>query len=166
VHYGFGTLPIYLLFAWLAIDVLQRVWLGLLVVALWGLSVGYLTCTSTWQIHHDGYQRGTGTPTLSNQMEVAQALRHYDNQRVWTDASVYPQALSTLRALTGIDPAARASPGPLLVRYVPDPLNRTDRIELAQLRSEADLPPGAHIVELVPTTIWFRKPQAPKAVAH
>ena len=72
--YYFGPLPTTLLFAWVALEVLDRVRLRGAAIALYGLCVAVATAAGIWQVHRFGWPRGSMSPNLGNQVEVARAL--------------------------------------------------------------------------------------------
>lgn len=145
-QYFFGTFILHVMFAWIGVDALSRIRLGGLATAVYGLSVGYITLASMWQIHHEGYDRDDITdsrmerPTLANQLEVARELNRYRDTRVMTDVLVYqkyPQSLRALRLLIPPEPgAAQAEHGRLVIRNRAGPTGRDSVIELSQAERE------------------------------
>lgn len=155
IHYGFGMFPFYVLFAWLAVDLLQRVRLGLVVIGVWSLALSYITLGGAWQVHHDGWARGWMSPPLNDQIEVAHSLNRYSNPTVWTEVPAFtsfPETLACIRQLGPRDPnpAPLTRPNALLIRYRPGSGADGSRIEMIEIHSAADIPVNARQVDLSP----------------
>ena len=152
-QYFFGTFPLYVLLAWSAVDDLSRLRLREMVIAAYGLSLAFITLGTLWHVHRLGWPRGTMSPTLNEQVELARELNRYSDTFAWTDVSCYqfdkPYALWVLRML---DPAdlnqPRKTSGHLVIRYRTGPDGPTGRIELIETRSSNDIPPNAKLVDL------------------
>lgn len=145
-QYFFGTFVLHALFAWIGVDALSRTRLGGVATAVYGLSVGYITLASMWQIHHEGYDRDDITdrrmerPTLANQAAVARQLNRYSNRQVLTDVLLYQkygQSLRCLRLLIPPEPGATQSRNDgLVIRNRAGPTGRDSVIELSQADAE------------------------------
>jgi hypothetical protein len=138
-QYYFGTLGLQILFAWIAVDALARLWrLDWAVIGVYGLCSAYLTIAGTIYIHRVGYARGTFRPHLSNQIQVALELNRYASPKVYTDVQMYqafPQAIRTLRLLM---PPARDvtqfTGKTLLIRNRSGPAGTDCDIELVEVK--------------------------------
>ncbi len=153
VSYYFGPFPITVLFAWTGIEAFGRLRLRGALVAVFGLCVGTLTCAGAWQVHRFGWPRGSMSPTLANQVEVARALNAYSDTWALTNVGTYQEyshALSTLRYLLPPPPGAHQThSGRLLIRYR-TALGDTDgRIELSEAQP-GDEPPHTRRVSVSP----------------
>ena len=146
-QYFFGTFALHVLFAWVGVDALsRRLRLGGLATAVYGLSVGYITLASMWQIHRESHDRDDLTdtrmerPTLANQVRVARELNAYADTRVKTDVRLYQkygQALRSLRLLIPPEPGvARPEHGRLVIRNRAGPTGRDSVIELSVAKRE------------------------------
>jgi hypothetical protein len=158
-QYCFGTFAIFVLFAWLGVDFLQRLRLGLPIIALWGLSMAYITLGSAWQIHAYGWERGKMSPSLNDQIEVAAALNHYRDRMIWTTVPLFQQYRLGIPALRLLNPPDEKNPGPesphgLLIRFHPGGDPRSSRIELIELHSLAERPVDAKQVNMWPINWW------------
>lgn len=156
-QYTFGTFPIHVLFGWFAVDLLQRVRLGLIVTAAWGLSLAYITLGSAWQIHRDGWSRWLFSASLDNQIEVARELNRYSDTTVWTNVRTYKsrptaQALQCLRVILPPDPAMVQirSPHGLLIRYKTSDDPNSSWIELVEKDGETPNPPETEEMDVAP----------------
>jgi hypothetical protein len=145
-QYSFGTFPIHVLFAWFGVESLRRMrwsvithrvtettvvwvnpWLAYVVVAVYGLAVGYLTIGGAWSVHKNGWPRVFLSSSMNNQIEIAQKLNHYSDTWVWTNVERYkhdrfPRSMQTLRLLMPpkAGEARAVSPHGLYIRYVED----------------------------------------------
>jgi hypothetical protein len=162
VSYLIGPFVLNALFAWVATDALKRVRLRLrgAVTAVWGLSLAFLTLGTLWQVHRDGWDRGSMSPTLANQVAVARALNRYSDASVRTDVLLYqqyPHAIQSLRLLFPPDPARpRVESGRLVIRYRPAAAGgRGSEIELVEAASDADVPPDAKSIDVSPMPRWY-----------
>jgi hypothetical protein len=156
-YYFFGTFPFHVLFAWIAIDALKRVRLRAVAIAAWGTSLAIITVGSMLQVHRTGW---ANSPSLSNQIEVAQALNHYSDTMVMNSIPLYreyPHAIQALRLIYPPDPAQRTSTSRhgLLIRYQPAFRGRDNRIELVEIHSLADVPTGATSLKVTPLPRWY-----------
>jgi hypothetical protein len=153
-QYFFGTFILHALLAWMAVDALGRIRLGWLAIALYGLSVAYITIASTHYIHRVGYARNTFRPSLKNQVEVARALNRYADEKVMTDVVLYqshPQAIRSLRLLIPPEPGqAQTTSGRLLIRHSTGPFGNDSLIELAEAPPGAELGPGFQPLDVTP----------------
>ncbi|HZK79966.1 MAG TPA: hypothetical protein VFC46_02845 [Humisphaera sp.] len=159
-HYGFGMFPIHVLFAWLAIDMLCRARLGLPIVAAFGLSLACITFGSAWQLHRFGWERGRLSPTLANQIEVAEALDRYPPSAiVWTNVPMYQAYPHALRAIRLIHPSLIAGPSiasspRLLIRYREKSTSFAGAIELIEIGAGAEIPADAERIDISPMPPW------------
>ena len=152
-QYCFGTFPIHVLFAWFAIDWLRRVRLGMLVTLAWGLSLGYITLGSAWQIHRHGWNRYCMSPTLENQAQIARQLNGYSDETILTNVAMYgsyPMALRELRVILPGEAAAAHSPHGLLLRYAASSDPASSQIELIEIRAASDVPADALKLDVTP----------------
>jgi hypothetical protein len=153
-QYFFGTLPIHVLFAWIAVDFLHRFRLGWPAVAVYGLSVAYITIASTIYIHRVGYYRHTYRPSLRSQVEVARALNRYSDSSVMTDVVLFqshPQAIRALRLLMPPDPAKpQAASRRLLIRHTTGPSGTDSGIELVEAPPGVELDPSFQALDVTP----------------
>jgi hypothetical protein len=142
-QYFFGTFILQALFAWAAIEALCRITLGGLAVAIYGISVAYLTIASTIYVHHVGYARNTYRPSLSNQIEIARALNRYADKTVMTDVVLYqshPQAIRSLRLLIPPEPGqSQVTSGRLGIRHTSGAKGTDSSIEVVEAPRDAEL---------------------------
>lgn len=156
-YYFFGTFPFHVLFAWVAVDALKRLRLRALVIAAWGISLAIITIGSMLQVHRTGW---ANSPSLSNQIEVAQALNGFSDTSVMNCIPLYqeyPHAMQALRLIYPPDPSQRTltSRQGLLIRYQPASRGRDDLIELVEIHSLADIPIGATSLKVTPLPRWY-----------
>lgn len=124
-----------------------------MVIAAYGLSLATVTLGTMWHVHRDGWPRGTMSPTLNEQVELARELNHYTDTWAWTDVACYqfeyPHALWVMRLLNPPGPhRSTVQSGRLVIRYRTGPDGPTGRIELIEARSDVDIPPNARRVSL------------------
>lgn len=174
-QYCFGTFPIHVLFAWMGIEAIGRSgsflakWLsrrsaardraGMIwqaaAIGIWAIAIGYITLSSMWQIHRQGWDRDAMSPKLSNQIDVARALTRYSDASVMTPVWLYHSYPHAMRGLTLIlppDPAAprRRSPHGLVIRYRHPQNPRDSEIELIEIHAPSDIPAGSHELDVTP----------------
>jgi hypothetical protein len=149
-QYFFGTYPVHVLLAWVAVEALARFRMRGAVIALYGFSLVVITLGSIWQVHRTGWNFGSMVPKLKDQVAVARELNRYSDASAMNDVALYqqyPKALYTLRLLLPPQPGQpRRHSGRLVIRYRKDPDDRGGRggtIELIEAASEADVPPDA-----------------------
>jgi len=117
-QYFFGTFPLHVLAALLAVDVLRKWRLGVVLGMLYAIGSAILTTEAAISIHHYGFERPLW-PTLASSVGVMQKLNQLSDTTALTDVAVYqksPQALRTLRLLLppATDPRSNGS-GRLLI---------------------------------------------------
>jgi hypothetical protein len=137
-QYYFGTFGIHVLLAWIAVDAMARFFrLDWAIIAVYGVSVAYITIASLIHVHHVGYARGTFRPALSNQVQVARGLNRYADPTVYTDVQMYqafPQAIRSLRLFILPEPGKAQLPGKQLLIRNRTGLAGTDcAVELVEL---------------------------------
>jgi hypothetical protein len=155
-QYCFGTFPIHVLFAWFGIGTLMRVRLGILTTLIWGSSLAFITLGGAWQLHRYGWSRdGLSSPSLDDQVQIAQTLNRYDDEKVWTNVDMYqtfPQAIRALRVILPPGPAKPGthSPHGLFIRYVPEAGPESSRIELVEMHADSEIPAKAFELDVTP----------------
>ncbi len=102
-QYCFGTFPIHVFFGWLSVDFLQRYRLGIPINARWGRSLAFIT---RWPRHgmriSAGWDRALMSPSLNDQIRVAQKLNEYSDETAMTNVDMYhkfPVAMQALRVI-------------------------------------------------------------------
>lgn len=155
-HYFFALLPFYLLFAWVAIQTLQKVRLGLPISIAWGASLAFITWGTLFSVHQHGW---LNSPTIGNQIEAAIAVQKYSDSSVMCDVPLYEDYSHAFRALTLIyarDPARPVHPSPngLLLRRKTDPAAGLYRIELVEITNPTDVPRFARRMSVLPLPKW------------
>jgi hypothetical protein len=147
-QYFFGSFPIQVLLAWLAVEALAAFRLRGQVLALYGFSLVVITLGGIWQVHRTGWSDGSMMPKLKDQVAVARELNQYSDASAMNDVALfreYPKALYTLRLLLPPPPdQPRRYSGRLVIRHREHP----DRIELIEANSPADVPAGAKRMSL------------------
>jgi hypothetical protein len=158
-QYSFGTFPFHILCAWIGVEFLRRFWVGHLVTAVWGIALAYLTVAGNYVIHRDGWERGNMSPSLENQIEIAQQLNRYSDETVQTEVDMYkpkrfPVAMRALRVLYPPDSNVPQvySPHGLLIRWQQGSDPRSSRIELIELQADGVMPGGVGPVEPLDVT--------------
>jgi len=141
-QYFFGTFPLHVLAAWLAVEALRKWRLGTVLGGLYAIGCAFLTLEAAISIHHYGFEKPLW-PTLSTSVNIARELNRYSDTTVLTDSAVYqkaPQALRALRLL--LPPPSDATPnasGRLLITNT-----------VAELAPGAEPPPGSQSIEITP----------------
>lgn len=152
LQYYFGTFSLHVLFAWLGVDALRRIRLGLLVGGIFGIGCAYLTAGSAWTTHHHGYN-SPSWPTMRNAVELTRALNLYQDSAAYTDIEFfkkYPQPLRTVRLLIPpTDLKSAKQSGRLLLTY--KEVNGTKTGEMIVKEYEGpNPPPGAVSLDITP----------------
>jgi hypothetical protein len=164
-QYFFGTYPVHVLLAWVAVEALGRLRLRGAALALYGSSLAVITLGSIWQVHRTGWNFGSMVPKLKDQVAVVRELNRYSDASALNDVALYqhyPKALYALRLLLPPPPdQPRRYSGRLVIRYRKDPGDPADRgpqggrggtIEVVEVMSDVDVPPGASRMALTGPT--------------
>ena len=141
-QYFFGTFPLHVLAAWLAVEALRKWRLGTVLGGLYAIGSAFLTLEAAVSIHHYGFEKPRW-PTLSTSVNIAHELNRYADTTALTNSAVYkksPQALRTLRLL--LPPASSTMPevsGRLLITNT-----------VTELATDTEPPPGSQPIEITP----------------
>lgn len=152
-QYFFGTFVLHVLFAWIGVEALHRVRLHWAAIAVYGVSVAYITVASMTHVHRVGYARDTYRPSLANLVQVARELNRYADQTVMTDVHVlkaHPQSIRTLRLLLPPAGQPQTTSGRLIVRHRSGPTGDDSVIELAELAPDDPIPPNTEPLDVTP----------------
>ncbi len=153
-QYFFGTFILYVMLAWIGIDFLSRIRVGWAAIAIYGVSVAYITIASANHIHRVGYARGTYRPSLAEQVRIAKALNRYSDQTALTDVQLlksHPQALRALRLLIPPTPGqSQTTSGRLVITHTSGPSGTDSALTLTEATQDADFTNRAAPLDVTP----------------
>jgi hypothetical protein len=149
-YYLFGGFGPNVLAAGYGLRVLSQIRCAGIVVAMLILGCGGITLGTQWLVHKSGWPAGTMSPTLDEQIALAQALNRYADTTALSDVDVYTrhdriEALWSLRRLYPPTMPDRRS-GQLWIGYRG---GGSGRIELRDA-PPGPLPPNAKEIQLYP----------------
>jgi hypothetical protein len=152
-QYYFGTFPLQVLVAWLAVDGLRKWRLGTVLGGLYAIGSATLTVEAAISIHHHGFERPLW-PTLSNSVNVAHRLNTFSDTTALTDFVVYeraPQALRTLRLLLPPEPSTTPSEnGRLVITRDPQSMAMPGATAVTELGPGLEPSPRMQRIEITP----------------
>jgi hypothetical protein len=141
-QYFFGTFPLHVLAAWLAVEALRKWRLGAALGGLYAVGCTFLTLEAAFSIHHYGFEKPLW-PTLATSVGIARELNRYADTTALTDSAVYQKSPQALRALRLLLP----SPKDILP-------SASGRLQIANTVTEiapgATPPAGSQPIEITP----------------
>ncbi|MEP6667808.1 MAG: hypothetical protein ABJF10_01560 [Chthoniobacter sp.] len=148
-QYFFGTFPLHVLAALLAVDALRKWRVGTVLGALYVAGSAILTLEAAISIHHHGFERPLW-PTLATSVSVVQKLNHFPDTTALTNFAVYKRSPQTLRTLRLLLPAAPTGESGRLLITNDRSAGQPGVIAVTELAPDASPPAGSQQIDTTP----------------